>query len=358
VLAGLVENLTLAEIADYFLDDDKRRSIFAPTKDVVDAVISRLLHIGPKYSAAAKLSAIELLMPKTGTKPLKGCVDAVIGPNKLPVHVMVVGFDYDRNRAVFFRSAPANRPGWGDGQPAKVSLAEAVHGSTNAPVNYFDAPATLPLDPARYWDGGVTGCNNPAMAAVVEAMVLGHAPQEVHLLSLGTGTISLPLADFGAPASPFTTPRSEVSLKSDLGKLASAILDDPPDAATFIAHVVTGANTGLAPPVVSRVVRMSPLISPVRDAAGNWKAPANRSPAQFHYLCSVSLEALAPMEIRQIDSYCADWLGDKAPNQPIRSKGAPFDPGAPEIGYGRFSEAFTAWQSLFPLLRADGPALA
>jgi hypothetical protein len=47
-------------------------------------------------------------------------------------------------RAVFFRSAAAGTLDWGEGQPADVSLAGAVHASTNAPVNYFDTPAILP----------------------------------------------------------------------------------------------------------------------------------------------------------------------------------------------------------------------
>ena len=123
------------------------------------------------------------------------------------MHLLIVGFDYDRNRAVFFRSAPAGRIGWGEGEPAEVSLAGAVHASTNAPVNYFDAPAALPLAPDRYWDGGISGCNNPAVVAVVEAIVLGHSAEDIHLLALGTGSVSLPLAAIGAPASPFEAPR-------------------------------------------------------------------------------------------------------------------------------------------------------
>jgi hypothetical protein len=33
--------------------------------------------------------------------------------------------------------------------------------------------------------------------------------------------------------------RPSSSLTADLNKLATAILDDPPDAATFIAHAIT-----------------------------------------------------------------------------------------------------------------------
>ena len=348
VLAGLVEDLPLTGIVQYFLDEQKRRSLFPPTRKIGDAVLQAALGIGPKYSAEEKLPAIERLLPNTGNRPLEGSTNGVAGPVGRPVHLLIVGFDYDSNRAVFFRSAAAGRPGWGDGQPAKVTLAGAVHASTNAPVDYYDAPAQLPAAVDRFWDGGITGCNNPVVAAAVEALVLGRTPQELRMLSLGTATVSLPLAPPGAAGSPLQAPRPQSSLRTDLEKLATAILDDPPDAASFIAHAMTGADAGLQFPVVSRIVRMSPLVSPIVGAGGALQPPDGWSLAQFRHLCNISLDVLTQIDITYIDDYCASWLADKAPNQPIRSNGAVFDPWRPEIGYARFSEAKTAWQVLFP----------
>lgn len=347
VLAGLVENLSPNDIAQYFLDEQKRRSIFSPTTSIGDTVLQSTLGIGPKYSAAAKLPAIERLLPNTGDRPLAGAAAGVIGPGGSTVHLVIVGFDYDRNRAVFFRSAPAGRPGWGDGEPADVTLAGAVHASTNAPLNYFDAPAQLPRAADRFWDGGITGCNNPAVVALVEAVVLGHPAADIRLLSLGTGSVSLPLAAPGATPSPLEAPRPTSTLVGDLGKLATAILDDPPDAATFIAHAMTGGNAGLQPPVISRIVRMSPLLSPFPDPPGGWTPPPSWSLAQFQYLCSIGMDAVAQTDVAYIDDYCGAWLDGRAPNQPIRANGATFDPRHPEIGYPTFGEARAAWQALF-----------
>jgi uncharacterized protein len=348
VLAGLVEDLPLAQVLQYFMDQQKRASLFPPTTSIGDTLLHQLLGVGPKYSAAAKLPAIERLLPKTGDKPLAGSVNGVVGPGGAPVHLLIVGFDYDRNRAVFFRSAAANQPGWGEGQPADISLAGAVDASTNAPVNYYDAPAVLPGAADRFWDGGITGCNNPAVAAVVEALVLGQSAQEIRLLSLGTASVCLPLASPGAPASPLEAPRPTSSLTTDLQKLATAILDDPPDAATFIAHAITGGNAGLNPPTVSRIVRMSPLISPLPVPGGTWTPPAGWTVAQFQYLCTIGLDVLAQSDIAYIDDYCTFWLQDQAPNQPIRMNGTSFDPQNPEIGYAKFSGAKAAWSALFP----------
>ena len=356
VLAGLVENLALGEVLQYFMDADKRRSLFPPTKSVVDPVAHQLLGVGPKYDARAKLPAIERLLPKTGDRPLAGCMAGVAGPGGAPVHLLIVGFDYDKNRAVFFRTAPASQPGWGEGQPAELTLAGAVHASTNAPVNFFDAPAELPGAPDRFWDGGVTGCNNPAVAAIVEAAVLGREPRDMRVLSLGTATVALPLPPPGASAAPLMAVRPNSTLAGDIGKLAGAILDDPPDAATFIAHALTGGAADLPPPAQSRIVRMSPLVSPLPAAGGTFVAPAGWSIAQFQHLCGIDLAAMAQTDIAYIDDYCRDWLADLAPNQPIRANGTVFDPQKPEIGYAKFGEALAAWQVLLPPVAAAGPA--
>lgn len=102
VLAGLVENLSLKEILQYFMDETKRRSIFSPTTSIGDIVLHGILGLGPKYSASAKLPAIERLLPNTGDNPLAGSMQNVVGPSGSGVHLLIVGFDYDRNRAVFF----------------------------------------------------------------------------------------------------------------------------------------------------------------------------------------------------------------------------------------------------------------
>jgi uncharacterized protein len=53
VLAGLVENLPLAAILQYFLDEHHRRSIFSPTNKLSDDVLRLALGIVP-----ARLSTI------------------------------------------------------------------------------------------------------------------------------------------------------------------------------------------------------------------------------------------------------------------------------------------------------------
>ena len=182
VLGGLVEDVTLQELLSYFMDQVNRNAIFTPTSSVFDQTLEGLLGFGPKYSATAKLPALETLLPQTGSRILRGINDDLNGYNGNPVRLMIVGFDYDRNRGTFFRSYPVASPCLGIANAADITLAEAIHASTNAPVNYFDGPATFPVRTVRYWDGGISGHNNPVLAAVTEAMLLGVPPQNIAAL--------------------------------------------------------------------------------------------------------------------------------------------------------------------------------
>ena len=338
-LAGLAENKRLSEILDMFRDETKRRSIFSPTRSLWQPLY-KLIGLGPKYSTAAKLPAIRKLLPVTGDQALPRVAQAIPGASGQPVHLLIVGFDYDTKRAVFFRSAEVkDRPVWGSGAPANCTLAEAVHVSTNAPIDYFDAPAAIPSARDRFWDGGITGCNNPAVAATIEAITQDAAAADIRLLSIGTGTVYLPFSDRAQP--PFTADRSAPSFVADLQKLATAILDDPPDAASYIAYAITRDRTSTAG-YPDRAVRMNPLIAPQRRQDG-WGTYAGMTPEAFVYLCGLGMDAVEQPQVAAIESYCDLWLADRVPNQPIRMDGATLEP---EIGQARFSQAKDAWERI------------
>jgi hypothetical protein len=345
VLGGLVENLALSQLLQYFEDESKRKAIFSPSRSFGDRALHELTGLGPKYSSDAKLSALQRLLPRCGDLKLAAVAEGMRrdGAEK-DVHLLIIGFDYDRNRATFFRSARAGGPQWGVGDPTTVTVAEAIHASTNAPVNYFDGPASFPDRPERYWDGGVTGCNNPVLAAVTEAIVSGQGPSNIVVLSVGTATVSLPQRPAGAPDSPYWRVATDPGLASDLRKLATAILDDPPDAATFLAHVMTGGSAALAEvDLKSRVVRLNPLISPIKDPKNEWGAPSGMTAAQFKYLVGLDMDAVEQHEVDQIAAFTDLWVHNKAMNQPIRMEA---DTLTLELGYDRFADAIDAWQKL------------
>src|SRR5207244_12011611 len=91
-------------------------------------------------------------------------------------------------RRFYFRWNP-DRPPASGGPPMVASLSEILNASTNAPVNYFDAPAGT--GGRRCWDGGLAGNNNPVLGAVVEALANGVRAESIDVLNIGTGQVFL-----------------------------------------------------------------------------------------------------------------------------------------------------------------------
>ena len=344
VLGELVENTRLGDILAFFEDEEMRRSVFSPTANPIYPRLHRLFGIAPKYSARNKLPALREALPERGDLPLPQAAEGIRSHSSdRDVHLLLTTFDYDRHRAKFARSAPATGPHWGTGEVSTLTLAEAIHASTNAPVNYFDEPATFRDHGGRFWDGAIAACNNPVLAAVSEAIALGQDPSDIRALSIGTASVVLPCAKPGDPPSPYIQPIEKPGLFHDLRTLALAILDDPPDAATYMAHLMTCSGIDLdRPPADSRVVRMNPLISPVKRKGG-WEAPGAMTEEQFTYLKNLDIDAIVKEEVEAISDYAVLWLDDTAPNQPIRINGEDL---SCELGQSKFSSALAAWQAI------------
>lgn len=344
VLGCLIENFTLKQTLDFFNTESLRKAVFSPTKSFVDRTLHEVLGFGPKYDANSKLAALQHVLTTTGNVLLPQAMDNIPAHNAGgPVHALIVAFDYDHRRSTFFRSTPVNKSNWGCGQVADVTVSEAIHASTNAPVNYFDGPATFPDRSDRYWDGAITGCNNPVLAAVTEAIGTGQDPDNIVALSLGTASVALPWQPPGQAASPFLQQATQSGLKNDLLKLATSIVDDPPDVATFIAHVMTGSGEGLNIPVAdSRIVRMNPLISPMLKN-GSWGPPDGMAAAQFQYLANLDMDAVEQPQVDAIAKYADLWLQDQAMNQPIRMDSSAL---TAELGHDRYSGAKEAWLAI------------
>jgi hypothetical protein len=344
VLGGLVENLELGQILAFFQDETLRRSIFSPSHSIGYRLLHFLTKFGPYYREKNKLQALEEVLPRRGAMPLNRVVAGMRRRGSgVDLHLLIIGYDYDRNRAKFFRSSDARGAAWGNGVAADVTLAEAIHASTNAPVNYFDEPASFPHRQGRYWDGAITGCNNPILAAVTEAIVKKQNPIDIVALSIGTGSVALPWNQPGQPPSPYIQAIDKSGLVTDLHKLATSILDDPPDIATFLAHVMTGGGVGLnKPPADSRIIRMSPLISPVKNN-GTWSAPGSMTETEFMNLVKLDMDAVQQSQEEAISKYADLWLQGVAPNQPIRMDSNTLEP---ELGQARFSVALAAWEAI------------
>ena len=343
VAAGLAANFTLDRILELFESAAKRESVFVKLPWYRN-VVFRAAGAAPKYSAAAKLPGLRAAFAPqdAGELDLRALsLPAVHQQIAGGPHWLVAAFDYDRLRATFFRSNPASAAAAGGPSPAPAPFIEAVHASTNAPVLFFDAPAEI-SDGCRYWDGAVGGYNNPVLAAVTEALANGVPAGAISAISIGSGGTFLPRE--GAPGTPpaLLLSRDKPAIVGDLRRMASSILDDPPDAASFVAHVVLGGRTLYAPgapPIPSPIVRLNPLIQPVRSGPdAPWAYPSGITADQFGKLKDLQLDAVEPDEVALVDTLCSAWMNDAAPNQPIRADRAL----AVEIGDARYSDALAA----------------
>jgi uncharacterized protein len=361
VLGALAENMSLDQVLDLFCTSlilFPRESFFS-LSGLYHFLTRHLLHVGPKYDTEKKLAALLKLLPDFGSQKLTDVPARIAQSTGHTTHFLIVGFDYDWTRAKYFRSNAESLAS--SSGPTDASLAQAIHASSTAPVNYFDAPARLPGSVAlgnRFWDGAVTGLNNPVIAAVTEALANGQGRlthRDIRVLSIGTGTVSLPVV-----ARPSRKERGLVNIPEhpgvfhDLQELSGSILDDPPDSASFDAWIMLGNPVPPTPhdtllaselsrnPEPVSLVRMNPLARPRKLAPGEWAPPDGLTKKEFSRLTNVELDARVPQDVRLLVKFAQAWLNDDVPNQPIRENPYTF---VPRIGHPKFGEALEAWMA-------------
>ena len=215
--------------------------------------------------------------------------------------------------------------------------------------SFFDDPAffknkALP----RYWDGAVAGFNNPVMAGIVETLANNAVSiNQIRVLSIGTGNSFLPVKsksdEFTGIYELFKHPKDS-NVISDIKLLARAIINDPPDTASFTAHVVLGGqvNTATDDPIVNGpLVRMNPLIKP-KLSQNKWTVPIGLTPEEFKALTDLEMDAIEDKDVNYIKKLAKGWLSNNIDNQGIRMNGKTL---ANEIGHETYLSALTHWQN-------------
>lgn len=339
VAAALAENYSLLEIYQLFRDESQRKKIFRKRSFLNKLNPVTWLGLAPRYRSTSKHDGLRELMPRAGRTPMDKL--HIPGYGGQDVRFTFMSYDYDRDRASFMRSWNS-RAGSATHDFFAYELADAVHASTNAPIQYFDAPAEFAG--RRFWDGALTGYNNPVLAAVVEALADGVARDAIAVLSIGTASTVLPTD--GTPAD-YVVPRAKAGLANDVSKAAKTILADPPDAATFIAHVALDQTLPEAPGQCisdSVLVRMNPLIQPVLKTPGGseWRPPSGLSSADFKLLIAMDMDAVEDQDVDLIEQLWVCWQRGDVANQPIR----PGKQGVCEIGNATYASGRQRWLSL------------
>lgn len=355
VLGGLVKDLPLVDIRKFFEDEAQRSVLFAPPRTrpmMRGRLLRHLTGTAPRYATRDKLDGLrDLLNSDSGEKGIGDLtLDALKTRIDVPTQLMVTAFDYDRQREIVFRSNVQSRAA-DFGAPAIATLAETIHAATTAPLGFFDAPANVSRG-RRCWDAALAGNNNPVLVAVAEALAGGVAAQVIEVLSIGTGSVVLPMAggNEDAAGAKLVRQRLPAGEAGDLRKLADTLLDDPPDTASLIAYLALGHAVpadGGERLGAGRLVRMNPLVQPIRLANG-WVRPAGLNEAEdgsdeFLRLRELAVDAVAADEIALIQKFGALWHGDAVVNQPLRANADTLDC---EIGQRWYNEAKTQWLTL------------
>jgi hypothetical protein len=364
ILASLAVDHRLSDILELYTDETKRRSTFQRTW----WPLARASGFLPQYSTRKKRAALSKYLGPGADQRLLDWH----GKHPRLANLLITGFDYDVQRAQMFRTNPRSLArALHTTLPRGVTLLDAVDASTNAPVNYYDEPAHVqpPGEPARrYWDGALAGYNNPVMAGVVEALAdrdpdrapaseTGRRRPQIQIVSIGNGTVHRPRRP---PKIPPNDPRfaggGPSGVFRDLRTFSDAILDDPPDAATFTAHVTLG---GALPedddPVVDGpIVRMNPVVRPERHgdqwtwpqvprgSAGKSGAGVKLDPEDLERLTSLPLDAVSNDEIKLVMDLAYAWLAGYVPNQPIRFNEETLEA---EIGHDTYPDAKVALEA-------------
>jgi hypothetical protein len=354
VLGGLLKDLPLADIAKYFDDPATRHAIFAPRRrSGARARLRRAIAgVAPRYSTVGKLATLRELLNSEAGEPGLGDItlDALKTRTRLPTQFLISAFDADRRRPVLFRSDPKSRAA-SFGTPAIATLAEAIHASTTAPIDFFDAPAQVSRG-RRCWDGAVGGLYNPVLAGIAEALAGGVEREAIQVLSIGSGSVVLPLAGGNEDEATARLVQQRPARRGadELRRLADALIDDPVDDASLLAHLALGQRVPEDrehPVGDGALVRLNPVLQPIRTAAG-WVRPAGLIEAEdesdeFVRLRDMPTEAVADADIALIRKFSLLWHNDAVANQPIRANPDTFEC---EIGHRWYSEARAHWQTL------------
>lgn len=326
VLAALAENWKLEKALTLFEDKSVRESIFSETSFKerffpVDYLRKIGIDLGPKYSSKRKKESFENLFKKINKLQMSE-LPAFIKNESLKI--VVCTYDALNNRAKFFKSYGEEAADYDS-----IKLTQAIHASSNAPVQYFDFPARFKAKNSKIfyelWDGALGGFNNPILAGMIEAFKLGVKLKDLQIVSIGTGNKLMSLKDkeeyWKRKQVAITKRRKKLNLKS-LGtqakyfketvlNQAKTILYQPPDTANYIAMMFLKANSN--EDINDHIVRLSPLIHIDSNTSKEVESLINK-------MYALDMDITKDEEIQCLLDGFDKWKEGKIINQPLEFK--------------------------------------
>ncbi len=352
VLAGLVANWTLDECLTLFDKEETRRSIFSKNKwrkKYFPTGITNLFNFGPKYSTTQKYAAFQKLFKSIVKLELKD-VPVYVGNEDLKI--IICTFDSLNKRAKFFKSYSISQKDPEDFD--SMGLIKAIHGSSNAPVNYFDFPARVKAKQSEkfyyLWDGALGGFNNPVAAGLIEAIKLNYDLSQLYIISLGTANKIPPMED---RKNYYKLIRSvqknrKFNLRNNLKfyfsnvlNMAQTILYEPPDWSNYVAYITKYKNNTNHTENLKSFIRLSPLLY-CDDYSDKDK---NYTDFMLKIL-DLDMDAVKQKDIELIKQCFEYWKESKLYNQPIKSDFNKEHKVQLEIGHKYFKDGLSAWNKV------------
>ncbi len=355
VLTALVANWTPDECLKLFDNEALRTSIFSKNKlrkKYFPTGITNLFNVGPKYSTSKKYLTFQKIFKILKNKNLID-IPAYVGKKELKI--IICTFDSLNKRAKFFKSYSTSK---NEGvEFESMDIIKAIHGSSNAPVNYFDFPAKVKANTTNkfyyLWDGALGGFNNPIASGIIEAIKLGIPIEELYIVSIGTGH-KVPTMDerknYYKLYSIVKKSRKLNPIKglkfffTNVMDLSKTILYEPPDWSNYVSYLFKYKTNTNHKENLKSFIRLSPLIY-----CDDMKGKTTEFKEFIEKIASLDMDATSESDIKLIRQCFEYWKDGQLYNQPIKSD---FDKNHKfqlEIGHPNFKEAMEDWQSALKL---------
>jgi len=352
VLAALVENWTVEKALSLFRDQEIREQIFSKNsfndRFFPTDYIGLISSFGPKYSSKKKGQAFNTIF-KVSNKKQMDELPAFIGKKELKL--IVCTYDALNNRAKFFKS-------FGSGPYYdSVRLTQAINGSSNAPIQYFDFPARFKAKNSNVffelWDGALGGFNNPVAAGVIEAIKCGIPKDAIQVVSLGTSNKLMSNNDKKT-----FFDNKQISIKerrkkylfwrlkyplrffmSSIMNQAKTILYEPPDWSNYMAYMYLFGEEyakGDHQESIKRFIRLSPLIHIDKNTP-------EAIVELMELLYGMDMNLTQDSEIAKVEECFDQWKKGMIRNQTIEFAVTRENEIISTIGHSNYSEAMSEW---------------
>lgn len=356
VLAALAENWNLDKALSLFQTREIRERIFSLNsfKDrffPVDYLKLFGINIGPRYSAKRKMETFCDLFPGINKIQMSELPEFI---GKKSLKIVVCTYDALNNREKFFRSYNAESDDFDS-----VRLTQAIHGSSNAPIQYFDFPARFKADKSgifyELWDGALGGFNNPVLAGIIEAHKEGVSVNEIRVVSIGTGNKLMSERAkeefWNLEHTTIRYRRKKLALSKILPQAkffkeivlnqAKTILYQPPDWANYVAMMFLKNKSDSE--VKEQFIRLSPLIHIDSSVKEEVKELIN-------FLYGMDMDLTKDSEIDKLKECFEEWKKGNILNQPIDFQVKRNNDIVCKSGDRYYQNAMDRWKSMKTLL--------